>query len=163
MSQDPVIVELVRRVTNLEDDMMRQSARISVPVAGAFFSANAAGTTNVPSGTFAYTTTIALANIIYTDGHFAANAYTCPVAGHYLFCGTAYMTATAANLCQIGVLKNGAQAGDGVGAIVTPAGAPFFPTVAVVLPCVPGDVITFGARADGAGVVHAATFVGQIQ
>ena len=51
---------------------------------GGRFSVYATGTTTLPAGTW---TTLALAGSTYTDGNYAANTYTCPVAGRYLFCG----------------------------------------------------------------------------
>ena len=165
MSQDPILAELVRRVTNLEDDLMRQTARISVPVSGAFFSAYASGTTALSAGVSAK---INLAGVNYNDGNWNTSTYTytCPVAGNYLFCASIWGAATAVGYCYSQILQNGTAVARGPEAIVA-AGAYFSSPVSRVIQCAKGDPITLWGYAAGAGTIAAiadGTFLtGQIQ
>lgn len=165
MSQDPILAELVRRVTNLEDDLMRQTARISVPVSGAFFSAYASGTTALSAGV---TTKINLAGVNYTDGNWNTSTYTyvCPVAGNYLFCGNIWGTATAAGNCFSQIFQNGSAVARGPEVYIAAGGFISSP-VSKVIRCAIGDSIILQGYAGGAGTISAiadGTFLtGQIQ
>ena len=164
MSQDPVVVELVRRVANLEDDLMRQTARISVPVSGAFFSAYANAPTALSAGV---TATVALGATTYTDGNFntSTSTYTCPVAGHYLFSGCLNLTTTAAGAIYVALYQNSTEwRGQQMGGAA--AGTVYGLTVAKVLQCTAGDIVTLKGYASGAatGSATAVTYLtGQIQ
>ena len=162
MSQDPVNVELVRRVTNLEDDLMRQTARISVPVSSAFFSAYATTTTALGAGV---ATTVALAGIVYTDGNFTSSTYVCPVDGNYLFAGAVNVTPPSSAKIASYIAQNGTAVFQG--ATITTAAAAILPVAGLLL-CRAGDDITLLAYCSvaggsvGSGGQHT-YFAGQIQ
>ena len=165
MSQDPILAELVRRVTNLEDDLMRQTARISVPVSGAFFSAYANATTTLNAGVM---TTVALGATTYTDGNFntSTSTYTCPVAGHYLFIGSVEISPSVAGYFVV-TINNGGVVQAHSQDIVVASSAGYAQQVGKVFACAAGDLITMTASTGATNVAISGaqyTFlVGQIQ
>lgn len=114
------------------------------------FSVYATGTTAATSSGVI----VNLAGTSYTDGNWASNRYTVPVAGIYLFCGNAQITATAANYMASYLVKNGANIAFGLEVKVASAGDFILSTVTAFVSCVPGDTISLYAVAAGAGTVQ---------